>query len=159
MYRGDKISLFGLAFAGFFSFYQLSSVPWWIWLLLVIVLIILVYLIISGSGKKEAPAIEAPPAAKVEPEPEPEPVVITPDDLTKVEGIGPKINQFLQDAGIQTFAQLAEYDMEQLDKMLDEAKLRLADPTTWADQARLAAAGEWEALEKLQDELKGGRRA
>jgi hypothetical protein len=37
--------------------------------------------------------------------------------------------------------------------------LRLADPTTWPEQAALAAQGEWEALAQLQDELKGGRRA
>jgi hypothetical protein len=29
---------------------------------------------------------------------------------------------------------------------------------TWPEQAKLAASGEWEALEKLQDELKGGKR-
>jgi hypothetical protein len=37
--------------------------------------------------------------------------------------------------------------------------LRLADPTTWPEQAGIAAKGDWEALEQLQAMLKGGRRA
>ena len=34
----------------------------------------------------------------------------------------------------------------------------MIDPSTWPEQASLAAAGEWDALQALQDELKGGRR-
>jgi DNA-directed RNA polymerase subunit beta' len=36
---------------------------------------------------------------------------------------------------------------------------RISDPSSWPQQAGLAAAGDWEGLEKLQDSLKGGRRA
>jgi NADH-quinone oxidoreductase subunit I len=84
----------------------------------------------------------------------------TPDDLTRIEGIGPKISAALQDAGIKTFAQLAATDVERLEQILEEAKLlRLAEPTTWPKQARLAASGKWEALEKWQDRLRGGKEA
>jgi large subunit ribosomal protein L21 len=31
------------------------------------------------------------------------------------------------------------------------------DPTTWAQQAQLAADGKMDELKKLQDELNGGR--
>jgi hypothetical protein len=32
-------------------------------------------------------------------------------------------------------------------------------PTTWPQQAKLAADGKWDELKKLQDELKGGKKA
>ena len=83
-----------------------------------------------------------------------------PDDLTRIEGIGPKISGLLQAAGITTFAQLAATDVSRLKQILTEAGLAaLADPSTWAEQAKLAAAGEWDALKALQGKLKGGRRA
>ncbi len=81
------------------------------------------------------------------------------DDLKAIEGIGPKIEGLLQDAGINTWAALAQADMEKLKEILAEAgsRYRMHDPTTWAKQAELAAAGNWEALQQYQDELKGGR--
>jgi hypothetical protein len=36
--------------------------------------------------------------------------------------------------------------------------ITIADPSTWPEQAGLAAAGRWSELEVLQEELKGGRR-
>jgi NADH-quinone oxidoreductase subunit I len=83
-----------------------------------------------------------------------------PDDLKLVEGIGPKISGVLEAAGIKTFAQLAETKVDRIKEILEEADpklLQLADPTTWPRQAKLAASGKWEALEKWQDRLKGGR--
>lgn len=53
---------------------------------------------------------------------------------------------------------LAGADANEIDQLLDEAKLTFADATTWPEQAKLAAAGDWDALEKLQDNLKGGKR-
>jgi predicted flap endonuclease-1-like 5' DNA nuclease len=81
-------------------------------------------------------------------------------DLQKIEGIGPKIATILNAHGIHTFADLAEATVETLQKYLEEAgpRYRLAHPETWPEQARLAAGGWWEALEELQDQLKGGRR-
>jgi predicted flap endonuclease-1-like 5' DNA nuclease len=102
---------------------------------------------VAPSRVAEAPAPVAKPAPP------------TPDDLKRIEGIGPKISSVLQAAGIMTFAQLAATDMSRLRQILTEAGLAaLADPTTWPEQANLAAAGKWDALEVLQDELKGGRR-
>ncbi len=85
-------------------------------------------------------------------------VAATPDDLKKIEGIGPKTEHILNEHGIHTFAQLAETSVETLQGILDEAGFRLGDPGTWAEQAALAARNEWEALQALQDDLKGGRR-
>ncbi len=85
---------------------------------------------------------------------------IVPDDLRKIEGVGPKIAGILNEQGIQTFAQLAETDVARLRQILKEAGPRytLADPETWPEQARLAAAGDWTALKSFQARLKGGRK-
>ncbi len=80
------------------------------------------------------------------------------DDLALIEGIGPKIAEALNHAGVFTFKQLAATPVETLHHVLDEAKFP-GDPGTWAEQAKLAADGKMEELQKLQDELKGGRRA
>ncbi len=82
----------------------------------------------------------------------------TPDSLKKLEGIGPKVEQILNEAGITTYAELAKSDAEKLRGILADAKLQMMNPDSWAEQAGFAAKGEWDALEKLQDELKGGRR-
>jgi predicted flap endonuclease-1-like 5' DNA nuclease len=116
----------------------------------------------------EAAAVELAPAALAEPEPEtppqPEPQVVAapvvpaqPDDLKKIEGIGPKVAGLLNENGISTFVQLAATPVEKLDEILEAAKLQMMNPASWPQQAQLAANGEWEALQKLQDELKGGR--
>ena len=79
------------------------------------------------------------------------------DDLEIVEGIGPKINSILKAAGIKTFTQLAAANPDDIKKLLTDAGLQLGDPTSWPEQARLAAAGDTEGLQKYQDSLKGGR--
>ena len=80
------------------------------------------------------------------------------EDLTQVEGIGPKIAEVLVAAGIRTFAELAAISSDQVRDILGaaEGNLTMHDPTTWPEQARLAAAGEWEKLKAWQDELQGG---
>jgi predicted flap endonuclease-1-like 5' DNA nuclease len=83
---------------------------------------------------------------------------VPPDDLKRIEGIGPKISGVLQEAGITTFAQLAGADVGRLRQILREAGVRVANPTTWPEQAGLAAVGQWDGLEALQATLKGGRR-
>lgn len=86
---------------------------------------------------------------------------ITPDDLKRIEGIGPKIAELLNEAGIYTFAQLADTDAADVEQILEKAgpRYKLADPASWAQQAKLAALADWTALEALQDTLKGGRHA
>lgn len=80
------------------------------------------------------------------------------DDLKRIEGIGPKIAAILQETGIASFEALASTTVERLQTILDDSGIRLAWPETWPEQARLAAAGDWAALEALQDELQAGRR-
>jgi hypothetical protein len=80
-----------------------------------------------------------------------------PDDLTLIEGVGPKLSSILQDAGITTFAQLAEYTPQHIQTILRAAGHRLADPTSWPEQARLLAAGDQAGFQALTSRLKGGR--
>ena len=105
------------------------------------------------APKKEEPKVEAPKAAAPKAEGKP-------DDLKKIEGIGPKIAEKLAAKDITTFSRLAEASFDELKAILDEAgsRYRMHDPTTWPDQSKLAAEGKWEELDKLQDELKGGRK-
>jgi hypothetical protein len=81
------------------------------------------------------------------------------DDLTSLEGIGPKVSKILNSAGIHSFADLAKANDKEVDKVLDEAGLQMMDSIGWIEQAKLAAKGDTKGLMKLQDELKGGRRA
>ncbi len=80
------------------------------------------------------------------------------DDLKKVEGIGPKIEQIFKDAGIMTFADLAGYEVEKLKEILTAAGPRFAskNPGSWPKQAKMAAEGKWDELKEWQDKVKGG---
>jgi len=81
------------------------------------------------------------------------------DDLTKIEGIGPAISNHLNDAGVYSFAQLAQLNPQQISDILSAAGMASAmfDPATWPEQANLAAAGEWERLQHWQQALMGGQ--
>jgi large subunit ribosomal protein L21 len=81
------------------------------------------------------------------------------DDLTLIEGIGPKVAEILGEAGITTFAGLANTDAERIQEMLDAAGLKMMDATTWPAQAKLAAAGDMDGLKKMQDDLSAGRKS
>lgn len=84
---------------------------------------------------------------------------VEPDDLKKIEGIGPKIEQLCNGIGIHTWKQLADTAVETLQKMLDDAgpRYKIAVPDTWPKQAEMAANGEWDKLKEYQDFLDGGR--
>ena len=80
------------------------------------------------------------------------------NDLTVVEGIGPKINELFNNAGVKTFVQLAAATVPQMRKILDDggSRFRIANPSTWAQQAALAAENKWGELKTLQDKLSAG---
>ncbi len=161
-----------------------SLLPQWQWLIiyLVLIVVIAVLLIINAAASSveqsmlspgipehgaepHAPAVEHSPASDLHgsemktahPTSPPGQQFAASDDLKVIEGIGPKIASVLQAAGINSFAQLAEADPSYLETILREAGQRLADPTTWPEHARLAAAGDWKAFEELTARLKGGR--
>ncbi|SHG67164.1 30S ribosomal protein S2 [Flagellimonas flava] len=120
----------------------------------------------AAEPKKEAPApkaekAEAPVEEKVEEAPvkaKAEPKAEKADDLTKIEGAGPKAAEALVNKGIDTFAKLAKADPEKIKEILTEASSRMAhlDPTSWPKQAQMAADGKWDELKEWQDNAKGG---
>jgi len=83
------------------------------------------------------------------------------DDLTIVEGIGPKIAEVLTTAGIKSYADLAGKSAEDIKALLVEAgdQFNTAVTDTWPAQAKLAAEGKFDELKKWQDELDGGKEA
>jgi large subunit ribosomal protein L27 len=109
----------------------------------------------APAAKPAAPAAKTP-AGKIT---LPSGKKVAQDDLKLVEGVGPKIEGLLNEAGINTWAEMAEAPVEKIQAILDEAgpRYRMHDPATWSQQARLAADGQWAELEDLQDRLKGGR--
>ncbi len=106
-------------------------------------------------AEKPKPAPKKKAAAKIE---LPSGKKIKQDDLKMVEGIGPKIEGLLHDAGITTWRELADAPTEKVQAILDEAgpRYRMHNPATWAKQAGLAADQKWAELEQLQDDLDGG---
>jgi predicted flap endonuclease-1-like 5' DNA nuclease len=82
------------------------------------------------------------------------------DDLKIVEGIGPKIEELLYNAGIHTYTELARTPVNRLKDILLDAGSRFAmhDPGTWSAQALLAANGEWDNLKAYQEFLNAGKR-
>jgi small subunit ribosomal protein S2 len=99
-----------------------------------------------ASEETATPAEKAPKKAKAA------------DDLTKVEGIGPKIAEIFQEAGINTFADLADKSEDDLKDILTESGPRYAskNPASWPKQAQMAADGKWDELQEWQDSVKGG---
>lgn len=81
------------------------------------------------------------------------------DDLTRIEGVGKKIAELFHAEGISTFAELSRTPIRKLKSILEAAgpKFAMHQPSSWPKQSKLAAAGKWEELKLLQDELKGGR--
>ena len=81
------------------------------------------------------------------------------EDLKIIEGIGPKLEQLLKDAGISTWEDLAKSDVTHLKEILMKAgdNYRIHDPSTWPMQAQMAADWKWTELKDYQDYLVGGR--
>ena len=82
-----------------------------------------------------------------------------PDDLKVVEGIGPKIEGLLNNAGIHTFAELANTASERIKEILVAAgsRFQMHDPGTWPKQSAMARDGKFDELKKWQDELNKGK--
>ncbi len=78
------------------------------------------------------------------------------DDLTKIEGIGPKIAQILAHAGIATFAALADTESAKIAEIIKDVRGNHT-PETWPQQAALARDNKWDELAKWQDEMDGGK--
>jgi predicted flap endonuclease-1-like 5' DNA nuclease len=87
----------------------------------------------AKPAAKAQPATKAKATAKAKTAPAP-----TPDDLTKIKGIGPKTAELLQNSGITTYAQLGAAGEPQLRQILDDAgsRYRSINPADWPEEAR-----------------------
>jgi len=119
---------------------------------------------VKATPKVKEEVVEEKPAAKKEEAPTTKKAASgsakksESDNLTKVEGIGPKAAEALTAAGIATFSDLAKSKPDAIKNILTEASSRMAhlDPTTWPKQAKMAADGKWDELKEWQDNAKGG---
>lgn len=81
------------------------------------------------------------------------------NDLTVVEGIGPKIQELFQKNGVTTWGALSTTAVSKLQEFLDSKgeRYRVHNPGTWPDQAKMAFEGKWTELKKWQDEHDHGK--
>lgn len=116
------------------------------------------------------PEVEPAPQPEVEPQPQPEPEIVPSvepipapslptaapqsdvllaDDLSRIKGLGPKLQKLLPTLGLSTFAQIAaltEADLAELDTKLGAFAGRPAKDN-WVEQAKYLAAGDTAGFE------------
>ncbi len=83
------------------------------------------------------------------------------DKFSYLTGIGKKVSSILRLAGIESFSQLAATDVNRIREILEKENpslLNITDPTTWPEQARLAAIGDWTTLSALEESIKLSKR-
>lgn len=115
----------------------------------------------KAATKEEVPAVAETKAVEKKEKAAPKKAKAKADDLTLIEGVGPKIAEVLTAAGLADFASVAAKSAEELKATLVEAgdQFNTAVTDTWPEQAKLAADGKFEELKKWQDELDGGKEA
>ena len=106
----------------------------------------------KAATSKKAKAKTAKPKAAAKP-------VVVKEDLTKIEGIGKKIEALLYKHKICSYKDLSRSTITNLKTILESGgnKYSMHNPGTWPKQAKLAASAKWDELEALQQQLKGGK--
>ena len=141
---------------------KILGLPWWVWVIALIIVAILLYLLTRNPAAEVKPFIEEKTSPPVEPKAaQPAPFtadIDSLDDLTIIEGIGPKISGILREAGLNTFQKLSETPPHRIAEILKAAGINLFDASTWPEQAALISEGKWVELKALQDKLIAGRR-
>ena len=97
---------------------------------------------------EEAAAQPEPDAPPPPPAPAPAPAAEG-DDLSRIKGLGPKLQKLLPELGLSTFAQIAaltEADLAELDTKLGAFAGRPAKDN-WVEQAKYLAAGDTAGFE------------
>ena len=102
----------------------------------------------AGIGEVIAVAaqdeVEAAEAAAPAPAPEPDPAPIAGDDLSRIKGLGPKLQALLPTLGLATYAEIAaltDADLDALDAKLGAFAGR-PRRDSWVEQAKLLSAGD-----------------
>ncbi len=100
---------------------------------------------VADAEASEAPA-KKKPAKKVKE-----------DNLKVIEGVGPKLESILKEAGISDLQILSNTEPDKLREILEAAgsRYKMFNPTTWPKQAKLAAEGKMDELKAYQDRLDG----
>lgn len=94
---------------------------------------------VLGTDAEAGPEIAAAPAPDM-----PMPAPGTGDDLTRIKGLGPKLAALLGQFGITTFAQIAAWSPEEVER-IDAQLGRFSGRITrdqWIEQAKLLATGD-----------------
>ena len=125
-----------------------NFIPFWFWTLVIgIPIFILIrrffWLFIPSYKRTSSVEIEAPRPVSI-------PVPVNIDDFRKIKGIGPKTSDTLHKAGILSFEQLGLMKPEKFDQVLNSLNIPSTKASFWQEQAKLAAAEDWEKLKKLQ---------
>jgi predicted flap endonuclease-1-like 5' DNA nuclease len=112
------------------------------------------------AAVEEAPVVAEEAIVAEEPKAKAVKAKSTGDDLKIIEGIGPKIEEILQEAGVDSFAALAAKSADEVREILlaQGSRYKMHDPETWAEQAQLAADGKMDELEALKKELNAGKK-
>lgn len=81
------------------------------------------------------------------------------DDLKVVEGIGPKIEEMFNEAGIKTWKALSETSVASCQEILNKGgeRYKVHDPASWPMQAKMCYENKWKELMKWQDEHDHGK--
>jgi predicted flap endonuclease-1-like 5' DNA nuclease len=81
------------------------------------------------------------------------------NDLTIIEGVGPKIAELFKKAGIGTWKDLSETMVEKCQQIIDAEgeQFKVHKPSSWPLQAEMAYTGKWEELKRWQDDMIGGK--
>ena len=99
----------------------------------------------ADRARRNDALVDAPPAATADSQPNVTKVNDgNGDDLTRIKGVGPKLAATLESLGVTSFAQIAEWDETEIDRMdaqlgRFEGRIRKDD---WTGQARLLADGK-----------------
>ncbi len=116
---------------------------------------------VAPVAEEVVDSVDETPAEEVkEPKAKASKAKSTGDDLKIIEGIGPKIEEILHAAGIDSFATLATKSADEIREILlaQGSRFKMFDPETWAEQSQLAADGKMDELEALKKELNAGKK-
>lgn len=98
---------------------------------------------ITASGAKKSPAKKkaAEPKAKAEPQ-KAAATSSEKDDLKKISGVGPKLEEKLNNLGVFTFQQIADFTPERVEEVDAELNFKgRIEREDWKGQAKILAAG------------------
>ena len=103
------------------------------------------------SKSKAEPKVAPKPKAEPKPKAAPKASAASagPDDLSRIKGLGPKLQKLLPELGVTSFAQIAamtDADLAELDSKLGAFAGRPAKDS-WVEQAKFLAAGDTAGFE------------